>query len=825
MPDDRDVFAALTALVLERRATPEELARFRDLLRAHPEFIEMYRRQIMLATLLPALSLWESPASDAEASEEPATVDTHNPAVFGRGPFRRPAAGWRSALMVIAAALLVLATGIWFGVPALNATRHAHGGSYAAHQQQALQIVRTSEGACLDLPDALPGNVRLESGEATVRLASGVELSLLGPLDMEVCDAMQVRLASGRLLADVPPHAVGFTVQTQELELWDLGTVFGVTASNGVSDVFVFQGNVQVNERTGEAVDLCEAGQGVRAVAGRRPCKVAADFPEAAARYRSVAGRQKALRDPIAALDAADRIAALWGERRLPKVVPPPPPPVPGLRGKVIGKKEQGRGKRQSAIGNRQPSPSVEGRASSVQELSQNQAATRPPQQEESEMRGITNTAAALAAAVTMGAGAAYAVPQVTNVRMAQRAGTRVVDVLYDLAGEAAIVTLGIETNGVAIPDSAVTRLSGDVSVVIQPGTDRHIVWNAGADWPENVTETAKARVTAWSVDAPPQYCAVDVAGGPSTNSYPVYYYASAEAVPGGVTNDLYKTVHILMRQIPPTGGEGFMMGSPSNETGRDGTREDWHKVTLTKAFYAGVYEVTQSQWQQVMGDVRSWPAKWSNNDYRLTRPVEQVSYYDIRENINNTDDAAVDWPANDAVTAGSFMGRLRTKTGLAGFDLPTDAQWEYACRAGTTGALNDGTVNITNSNSDARLDLLGRYQYNGGKVWNGTAWADPTTDCTTENATAAVGSYAPNAWGLYDMHGNVWEWCLDWYVGNLGTGAVIDPLGADSGSDRVARGGGWGRAASNCRPAFRYCYGPSSRYYHIGFRLVRTLP
>jgi hypothetical protein len=123
-------------------------------------------------------------------------------------------------------------------------------------------------------------------------------------------------------------------------------------------------------------------------------------------------------------------------------------------------------------------------------------------------MRGITKTAAAVAAAVTMGAGAAYAVPQVTNVRMAQRAGTRVVDVLYDLAGEAAIVTLGIETNGVAIPDSAVTRLSGDVSVVIQPGTDRHIVWNAGADWPENVTETAKARVTAWSVDAPPLYCA-----------------------------------------------------------------------------------------------------------------------------------------------------------------------------------------------------------------------------------------------------------------------------------------------------------------------------
>ena len=267
------------------------------------------------------------------------------------------------------------------------------------------------------------------------------------------------------------------------------------------------------------------------------------------------------------------------------------------------------------------------------------------------------------------------------------------------------------------------------------------------------------------------------------------------------------------------------MMGSPVNETGRNATREAQVQAVLTKGYYVGVYEVTQSQWEQVMGDVRSWPAKWSNNDYRLTRPVEQVSYYDIRENINNTDDAAVNWPANDAVTPGSFMGRLRTKTGLAGFDLPTDAQWEYACRAGTSGALSDGTVNLTNSTSDARLDLLGRYQYDGGKVWNGTAWVDPATDCTTANATAEVGSYLPNAWGLYDMHGNVWEWCLDWYAGNLGTAPAEDPAGAVSGSYRVIRGGTWLNPASSCRSAYRRNDDPSSRYHSFGFRLVRTLP
>jgi hypothetical protein len=88
---------------------------------------------------------------------------------------------------------------------------------------------------------------------------------------------------------------------------------------------------------------------------------------------------------------------------------------------------------------------------------------------------------------------------------MTQRAGSRVVDITYDLAGEAAIVTLGIETNGVAIPDAVVTRLSSDVSVVVQPGAGRSIVWNAGADWPENVTGSAKARVTAWSTNAPPR--------------------------------------------------------------------------------------------------------------------------------------------------------------------------------------------------------------------------------------------------------------------------------------------------------------------------------
>ncbi|MFA7174708.1 MAG: formylglycine-generating enzyme family protein [Kiritimatiellia bacterium] len=439
-------------------------------------------------------------------------------------------------------------------------------------------------------------------------------------------------------------------------------------------------------------------------------------------------------------------------------------------------------------------------------------------------MKRMINRAALAAAAALVTAGAAYAVPVVDNVVMAQQAGSRIVKITYNLADEAAIVTLGIETNGVAIPDQAVLRLTGDVCKVVQPG-NRTITWNAGADWPENLSDDAVAKVTAWSTNTPPLYCAVDVANGTGAANYPVYYYVSAEAVPEGVTNDLYKTNRILMRKIPVTSGGGFKMGSPDNETGRNQVREDWHDVVLTKAFYAGVYEVTQSQWQQVMGDVQPWPSWLNNTDYRLTRPVESVSYYEIRENNNNT---AINssWPQSDAVAAGSFMGRLRSKTVLGGFDLPTEAQWEYACRAGTTGALNDGTMNITNDTPYVRLDALGRHRLNGGFV-GGTV--EPARDCTTANGTMAVGSYAPNMWGLYDMHGNVFEWCLDWHTDNIGTAAAEDPKGLETplgGSPNSLRGGSWFAGAEYCRSASRGADGGRDiRHGSYGFRLVRNLP
>ena len=312
------------------------------------------------------------------------------------------------------------------------------------------------------------------------------------------------------------------------------------------------------------------------------------------------------------------------------------------------------------------------------------------------------------------------------------------------------------------------------------------------------------------------KYMAVDVSKGPAASSYPVRYFATAEDVPGGVTNDLYKTTSILMRRIP---SGTFTMGSPEEELGRF-DNETRRQVTLTQYFYIGVFQVTQKQWERVMGN---WPSHFNNASYRDSRPVERVSYYEIRENpLPVIDDwrkgsaISPNWPDSSQVHADSFMGKLRAKTGLATLDLPTEAQLEYACRAGTTTALISGK-NLTDDRNCRNMSEAGRYYYNHPGGYSSSSSA--STDC----GTAKVGSYLPNVWGLYDMHGNVWEWCLDWYKAS--PPGTTNPVGAASGAARVLRGGGWHSLARNCRSAFRGGYPPSLRHYYHGFRLSWTLP
>ena len=292
-------------------------------------------------------------------------------------------------------------------------------------------------------------------------------------------------------------------------------------------------------------------------------------------------------------------------------------------------------------------------------------------------------------------------------------------------------------------------------------------------------------------------YMVVDLSHGSKVKEYPVSYLAD---VPKGGWDDECKTDKLVLRRIEPG---TFTMGSPKDEfCHRD--NETLHEVTLTQAFYIGVFEVTQKQWERVMG---VWPSKFNDPRDRNERPVEQVTYTDIR----GANDGA-NWPAANTVDTTSFMGLLRSKTGQA-FDLPTEAQWEYACRAGTTTALYRGN-NLTTVKICPNVSEVGRYLFNGGQ--------GDTAERDALKGTAKSGSYRPNAWGLYDMIGNVSEWCLDWRGIYMGTES--DPKGATTGPSRVRRGGNWGNYANYCRSANRDDHFPDTRGELCGFRVALPL-
>ncbi|HMO50064.1 MAG TPA: formylglycine-generating enzyme family protein [Kiritimatiellia bacterium] len=377
----------------------------------------------------------------------------------------------------------------------------------------------------------------------------------------------------------------------------------------------------------------------------------------------------------------------------------------------------------------------------------------------------------------------------------------------------------------VSAGDISLWRVLGvETSVITDVTTDGYLVWINESEGqidriqvatsldPTNWIHFTSVLVTgsfvSYRVLTPesPDYLVIDLSEGPSATNYPVTWLAAA---PYGGWPEEYRSSKIVCRRIPPG---TFMMGAPTNELGRD-SDERQHLVTIYQTYYIGVFEVTQKQWERVMG---TWPSYFTNSTYRDTRPVEQVSYYDIRECAVNKGDPAVYWPSNNVVNANSFMGKLREKTGLMTLDLPTETQWEYACRAGTATALNSGQ-NLTNRIRDEAMNLVGRYIDNhpGGYSWD--------EGVNTGGGTAKVGSYQANAWGLYDMHGNVSEWCLDGYGAYPGT--VTNQNWEVLGTNRIIRGGGWNSEARTCRSANRnfYLNGPSHRSPSGGFRIVIT--
>lgn len=231
-----------------------------------------------------------------------------------------------------------------------------------------------------------------------------------------------------------------------------------------------------------------------------------------------------------------------------------------------------------------------------------------------------------------------------------------------------------------------------------------------------------------------------------------------------------------------------FIMGSPKNEVGRD-SDEKRHRVVINRGFYISITEVTQGQWQKLMGDNPS-----AYQDLGSSGPVDQVSW-------------------NDCMI---FIDKLNRIENTDQYRLPTEAEWEYACRAGTQTAFASGRITEANCQRVEHLDKIAWYCGNSG------------------HRPHRVGSKEPNAWGIYDMHGNVHEWCLDrcdWFdqwtrrihvITDTYRNNVVDPL-SRSGRSRVFRGGSWNQSTQYLRSADRGCFHPGLRRTDIGFRLVKT--
>jgi formylglycine-generating enzyme required for sulfatase activity len=317
------------------------------------------------------------------------------------------------------------------------------------------------------------------------------------------------------------------------------------------------------------------------------------------------------------------------------------------------------------------------------------------------------------------------------------------------------------QRNGVNIPGATTTSYTTPPAITADNALFWCVVASSGT-----IIQSDHAMLT---VNGTNLYMVIDISSGSAGPSYPVTYLDSPPADMlasyGGNHVNPYTTTKLVLRRIP---AGTFIMGSPSDEWGRNSLGEYQHLVTLTQDFYIGVFDVTQNQYFLVTG---STPGNFTYNG----QPANPMP----------TGTAPWDWdairggtPPGGAPLGTSFCGRIRARTGLL-IDMPTEAQWEYACRAGTTTALNSGKNLLPQCNwiLDANMDEVAWYQ-NNDTVYGELA------------GSKAVGRKRPNAWGIYDMHGNLGKLCLDYFVWNLGTSPVTDPVGPPSGADHVFRCG-----------------------------------
>lgn len=434
--------------------------------------------------------------------------------------------------------------------------------------------------------------------------------------------------------------------------------------------------------------------------------------------------------------------------------------------------------------------------------------------------RGLFGVCASLAATIS----AAPAI-DASKVVVSQPQGTRDIKIEYVLTGVPAVVTVEMQTNTldngqgdwISLDGSLVQSVSGDVNKLILPSDDPlSFKWRARRDWPDRLVKSGRFRavLTAWPKDAPPPYM---VCGLESGKEGDVRYYADPAHIPGGLKSDLYKTDQMIFRKVPAS-GVVWRMGSldKENQYGREPGVEQPHLVMLSEDYYVAIYETTQRQYELVTG---SKPSTVVVGD---KFPVTKVALGVLRgmKYVSATDNQYC-WPdGGHNVAENSAIWLFRKKTGLAGLDLPTEAQWEYACRAGEE-------------------YMFCNYRKNGFDPISVGWYKHDSTN--KDGKPREVGTREPNDWNIFDMHGNVAEFCLDRYrtgdgrTANFATdwedeGVTVDPDGGDAGYEQsgpsvyvVKRGGsvvwelGHARSSASAQSSGGYNYESD---YH-GFRLV----
>jgi len=358
-------------------------------------------------------------------------------------------------------------------------------------------------------------------------------------------------------------------------------------------------------------------------------------------------------------------------------------------------------------------------------------------------------------------------------------------------------VSYSVDANSSTSTRTGTLTIAGKTFTVTQPGktsctysispTSKSFTSSAGTG---SVSVTASSSSCAWTAASNNASWLHVTSGSSGTGSGTVSYSVDANSSTSTRTGTLTiagKTFTVTQTGKPgtftnsigmtfvPIPAGTFMMGSPTSESLRY-SNETLHQVTLTKSFYMQTTEVTQGQWKAVMGSNPSYFSNCGDNC-----PVDTVSWDDCQ----------------------SFISKLNQKEGATKYRLPTEAEWEYACRAGTTTPFSTGSCLST---SQANYD--GNYPYTG------------CPSGTDRKAPVLVKSFSPNAWGLYDMHGNVWEWCSDWY-GDYPGNAVTDPDGSSNGTARVLRGGCYINLALYCRSANRNWRKPGFSDDGLGFRVA----